>query len=157
MSTTTTNYGLIKPELSDAANITATNENWDKIDTELSKLNNVRVTPITKGGTGATTADEALANSGGARTATFDVTVPVSWVEDTTNGGYKQIVAVTGITANDNPIVDIVLGNSAEVNKTHLKAWGCVDRITTANGSITLYAYSKAPETAFNIQLKVVR
>lgn len=35
MSTTTTNLGLIKPELTDAADITAMNENWDKIDTEL--------------------------------------------------------------------------------------------------------------------------
>ena len=31
----TTNLGLIKPELTDAADITAMNENWDKIDTEL--------------------------------------------------------------------------------------------------------------------------
>lgn len=32
MSTTTTNFGLIKPELTDVADITAMNENWDKID-----------------------------------------------------------------------------------------------------------------------------
>ena len=36
MSTTTANLGLIKPELSDAADITLTNENWDKIDQKLS-------------------------------------------------------------------------------------------------------------------------
>ena len=35
MSTTTTNYGLVKPELTDAADITAMNTNWDKIDSEL--------------------------------------------------------------------------------------------------------------------------
>jgi hypothetical protein len=34
MSTTTTNLGLIKPELTDPADITATNPNWDKIDKE---------------------------------------------------------------------------------------------------------------------------
>ncbi len=33
MSTKTEKLGLIKPELSDPANITLTNENWDKIDT----------------------------------------------------------------------------------------------------------------------------
>lgn len=38
MSTTTTNLGLIKPELSDAADITAMNPNWDKIDTQLDTL-----------------------------------------------------------------------------------------------------------------------
>lgn len=37
MSTTTTNYGLHKPELTDAADITAMNSNWDKIDFELLK------------------------------------------------------------------------------------------------------------------------
>ena len=37
MSTTTTNYQLVKPELTDAADITAMNGNWDKIDTELKK------------------------------------------------------------------------------------------------------------------------
>ena len=32
MSKTTTNYGLIKPELTDVADITEMNQNWDKID-----------------------------------------------------------------------------------------------------------------------------
>ena len=39
MSKTTTNYNLIKPELTDAADITATNSNWDVIDTELKNIN----------------------------------------------------------------------------------------------------------------------
>lgn len=37
MSTTTPNRGLIKPELTDAADITAFNSNWDIIDEELAK------------------------------------------------------------------------------------------------------------------------
>lgn len=37
MSTTTKNYDLIKPELTDVADITAMNQNWDKIDEELAK------------------------------------------------------------------------------------------------------------------------
>lgn len=39
MSTLTANYGLIKPELKDAADITAYNSNWDKLDEELTNLN----------------------------------------------------------------------------------------------------------------------
>lgn len=35
MSTQTTNYGLIKPQLTDAPDITAMNVNWETIDTEL--------------------------------------------------------------------------------------------------------------------------
>lgn len=41
MSTTTTNYGLVKPELTDAADITAMNANWDLIDEELSNIGTI--------------------------------------------------------------------------------------------------------------------
>lgn len=37
MSTKTTNYELVMPDLTDAADITAMNPNWTKIDTELKK------------------------------------------------------------------------------------------------------------------------
>lgn len=37
MSTTTTNYKLVKPDLTDPADITAMNVNWDKVDDELKK------------------------------------------------------------------------------------------------------------------------
>jgi hypothetical protein len=40
MSTKTSNLGLIKPELTDPADITAMNENWDKIDRTLGELKN---------------------------------------------------------------------------------------------------------------------
>ena len=42
MSTTTTNLGLVKPEMTDAADITAMNGNWDKLDTQISNLNNTQ-------------------------------------------------------------------------------------------------------------------
>ena len=38
MSTKTTNFELIKPELTDPADITAFNGNWDKIDEQLGKV-----------------------------------------------------------------------------------------------------------------------
>lgn len=38
MSTLTKNLGLVKPELSDAADITATNGNWDKIDGKFNEI-----------------------------------------------------------------------------------------------------------------------
>jgi hypothetical protein len=40
MSTTTLNLNLYKPELTDVADITAMNENWDKIDEVLGGLKN---------------------------------------------------------------------------------------------------------------------
>lgn len=38
MSTTTTNYGLIKPALTDSADITQMNPNWDNVDTKLKEI-----------------------------------------------------------------------------------------------------------------------
>ena len=37
MSTTTTNLALVKPDLTDSADITAMNPNWDKLDTEITR------------------------------------------------------------------------------------------------------------------------
>ena len=39
MATQTNTYKLVKPELSDAADITGTNVNWGIVDTELQSLN----------------------------------------------------------------------------------------------------------------------
>lgn len=39
MSTTTTNLGLLKPELTDAADLTSYNSNWDVLDEKIGKIN----------------------------------------------------------------------------------------------------------------------
>ena len=101
------------------------------------------------------TADEAKSAVDGladtaATTETYTASVGTTWTANT------QTVAVAGILATDNPIVDVVLGADADANEAYLEAWSMVTRIVTANGSVTLYA-SDVPETAFNIQLKVVR
>lgn len=99
---------------------------------------------------------------------TFTATIPNkhSWSKKTSSSGiyyYDAEVTIDGILATDNPIVDVVQHTAAsgsadkEANKLCLDAWECISRIITANGSITLYAYDNPPETAFTIQLKVVR
>lgn len=88
---------------------------------------------------------------------TYTAAVPLAWVEDTANGGYYQTIAVAGILAGDNPIIDVVMGADAAANILYEKAFALIGRIATAADSITLYAYKKAPETALNIQIKVVR
>lgn len=45
MSKTTTNYGFIKPELTDSADITQMNPNWDAVDTQLKGVND-KVTAV---------------------------------------------------------------------------------------------------------------
>lgn len=78
MSKTTANFGLIKPELTDAADITNTNQNWDIVDEQLKntkdRLDNLStdagnltgVLPVKHGGTGANTASDALSKLGAA-------------------------------------------------------------------------------------------
>lgn len=129
---------------------------------------NSGVLPIVRGGTGGGTAAEARERLGAAaaghnhdtvyaKTAKFTVSVGTSWTEDTTNGGYYQTVAVSGILASDDPIADVVLGTDVDANAAYLEAWGNVTRITTAANSVTLWANDAAPATAFTVKLKVVR
>lgn len=76
MSTKTTNYEFVLPELTDTADITATNRNWTILDDVLKKMygidnkptfDNIDGTlPISKGGTGSTSATAALTNLGAA-------------------------------------------------------------------------------------------
>lgn len=255
MSTLTKNFNLVKPDGTDAADITSTNGNLDKIDTELSKSRISSYTDLTQFGLSdsemsptdfasnidkiimilddnaatlmlivqndvnpnlhaslvqklnndtdltfsteshagwlyirfsgeayrpvlietnletakyydriwscvynkGTSSNDMTSFIGCAKTATFNVSIPTSWTTNSSNGGYKQTIAVNGILASDTPIADVVFGDNVETNKKQLQAWGCVDRITTAANSITIYSYNKAPSVAFNIQLKVVR
>ena len=84
----------------------------------------------------------------------YSVGVSASWTADGTNGGYYQTIPVSGITAADNPCADVLLGSDVEANALYKEAWMLVDRITTANGSITLYANGEAPEVAFTVILR---
>ena len=111
--------------------------------------------PVTKGGTGATTAAAALSALGGASVALYQATIPTGWT--TASTGYTKTVTVSGITANDVPVVGVVLSSDAASAQLQGKAFACVNRITTAANSITLYAYSTAPTQQFQIQLLTVR
>lgn len=91
MATTTSNYNLIKPALTDVADITAFNSNWDTIDTNLKKASE-------SGGTPTVT---ATSTDGVAYTAT------ASNITELTNGLTITIIpnrdsASTSITLNVN-------------------------------------------------------
>lgn len=65
MSTKTSNYNLVKPALTDSADITVMNANWDTIDLKMKAAlqGNLEVAlPIAKGGTGGTTQNSAVEN-----------------------------------------------------------------------------------------------
>lgn len=72
----------------------------------------------------------------------------------TATGAYfTQNVIVTGITATDTPIVDLVASTS-DYN-TAQKEWGKVFKITTSANTLTFYA-TEATTVALSIKLKVV-
>lgn len=83
----------------------------------------------------------------------YTVSISNSW-SAYSGGGYYKTVSVSGILAADNPTADVVLGTDVAANALYKAAWALVDRIVTAANSITLYANTSAPTTAFTIQLK---
>lgn len=85
------------------------------------------------------------------------VSVPTTgWKTDSTYGN-KVTITVSGVTANSNPIADVVLnGSTLAANKTLLEQWSYISKITTAANSVTLYAFDTVPTTAFSILMKFV-
>lgn len=69
---------------------------------------------------------------------------------------YAQEVTVTGITAADTPLVDIVQTGTEATDEPMREAWGVVTRIVAGAGKITAYA-SEKPTVDVPIQLKVVK
>lgn len=114
------------------------------------------IIPITKGGTGSTSAEAALTALGAATAALYNVSIPVSWSENA-SGGFIQTVTVNGIKATDVPVVGVILSSDVSAAVLQGKAFANVNRITTAENSITLYCFSQKPTTAVTIQLLVVR
>lgn len=85
----------------------------------------------------------------------YAVEVPTAWTYKS-GAGYSQTIVVEGIKADDDPIVDVLLGDDIDENADALDAWLKVTRITTADGSITVHANFERPATAFTLLLKVV-
>lgn len=131
---TTAIYKLKKPEGTDVVNVDDFNGNADILDRELKKVND-RV-DVVKG-----TKAIALPASGWSGTAP-----------------YTQTVSVAGVTAEDAPVIGILIaeGTTAANVKLQNKAWACVDRAVTGAGTITFYCYNKKPGNDFTVNVKGV-
>lgn len=114
------------------------------------------VVPITKGGTGSTSAAAALTALGAASAAYFTAAVNTTWSGNASDG-YTKTITVSGIRSTDVPIVGVILSSEKDTAILQSRAFANINRITTATNSITLYAYRTQPTTAINIQLLVVR
>ena len=103
----------------------------------------------------ATATEAKTIANGKATTVVYTTTVGTSW--SGSEAPFTQTVPVAGILSTDTPIVDINFNGVAYSSKEDIvTAWSSSYRITTANGSITIYADEKTT-TAVPIQLKVVR
>ena len=131
---TTGIYKLKKPEGTDVVNVDDFNDNADILDRELKKVND-RV-DVVKGIKAI-----ALPASGWSGTAP-----------------YTQTVSVAGVTAEDAPVIGILIaeGTTAANVKLQNKAWACVDRAVTGAGTITFYCYNKKPVNDFTVNVKGV-
>lgn len=141
MSTTTTKYKLFKPELSDPADITKMNPNWDIIDAELSQK-------ATLGYDG-----KILPEQLPEKVNSFEVKVPTTgW---TTFQTMRMVtLSVSGITSDFNPIYGLKpAGNYA--TETEEEIFSLIKGLVTNTNQVILYA-SEVPTTSITLTLKGV-
>ncbi len=86
------------------------------------------------------------------------ISVPLSGWVSSSDGGYKNTVAVTGVLPTDNPhSVDITRSGTAANIKAAMTAFSKVYKITTYNGSIELWAPYAKPTATFSIRMEATR
>lgn len=110
--------------------------------------------------TNATTGEfEWVKVQGGGAASYYSASVPITgWTQDQAANWYTNTISVTGILSTDIPDVDVDLSSAADSDdiEAMLTAWQNIFRVTTANGSITVYA-GTVPETAITLQLRCIR
>ncbi|UYO61792.1 hypothetical protein LNN31_13505 [Acetobacterium wieringae] len=67
---------------------------------------------------------------------------------------YTQTITVSGITANDKPIISPVYSTTLATALLEKEAWNLVGKIETAANSIIVTCFEDKPVTAVNIQIK---
>lgn len=85
--------------------------------------------------------------------AVLYATLPASGWSDT--APYTQTVTVTSISADNMPIVDLKYSDTEDNWDSEEKAFACLTKITTANGSITAVCRKEKPIVDFTIQMRV--
>lgn len=86
------------------------------------------------------------------------VSVSLKYSGWTSTAPYTQTVNVPGVTAEDAPVIGILIadGTTAASVKLQNKAWACVDRAVTGAGTVTFYCYNKKPGNDFTVNVKGV-
>ncbi len=91
----------------------------------------------------------------GAVSAAFTASIPTSgWSGN--SAPYTNEVTVSGITAADRPIIDIVHSSTYSSVAAEREGWAAIYKAVTAANKITFYATDK-PTVALNVQIMAVR
>lgn len=134
MSTTTTNYGFIKPTLTDPANIEATNPNWDIIDEKLNYLENASATEVVN----------------------TIATLPEMWVGS--EFPYTCTVAHNlGSEPSTKPLVDLDVSSYTTVDEIEQaeSAYNLLYKVTFDETYMVLYS-KEVPKIGYSVIVKVV-
>jgi hypothetical protein len=99
--------------------------------------------------------DSGYSASDFATVATYSGTLSaVGW--SGTAAPYSQTVSITGITADDEPIIDVVMSGNYATDSIRNEEWGYIYRAVTGTNSITFYAIEK-PTVDLPFTAKVVK
>lgn len=85
---------------------------------------------------------------------TYSANITTTWTGSA--APYTQTITVSGISANDNPVVDLVPSGTYATAQAQMADYGKIYKITTAHNSITVYATGKT-DVALPIQLKCIK
>lgn len=85
----------------------------------------------------------------------FDVNLPAAGWSDA--APYTQTIAVEGILNTDRPHWGIVYSEDADTALAEKEAFALVDKLNTADGSVTFTAFEEKPEIDMTIQMEVNR
>ena len=87
--------------------------------------------------------------------STLTATIGTAYTGDV--APYTQTVPLVGISADDNPIISVVLDADPTVAKNQLNAWSKVTRIVTTTNGLIVYCYKSKPDVEIPIQVKCIR
>lgn len=131
MPNKTINYDLTKPLGSENYDVEVQNSNMDKIDAALNTL-----------------------DDGKAEVGDYPAIITTTWTG--TSAPYSQAVTVPGITADDNPICDIVPSGTYATDIQMEDDWANVYRIVTSVNTVTFYSHA-VTGAPIPVQIKAVR
>lgn len=135
---TTKNLGFRKPELTDPADMTATNQNWDILDEKLKDI------------------DDQFENVGSGVEGVAKSLSPSIWVEQS-DGSFTQTITVDLVTVDSEVVVDCNLtGTDIDADIAVMEAWGCVNRAYEGDKTITFVCYGDVPTVAIPLNLVVM-